>query len=89
MLKLAVTADALSADGALLAVGDERGAVSVYVRPERKAKVVFTGHVGPVTALAFRDDGRLLASGSGEGTTLVWEVASALTPPRKTRKQAT
>ncbi|MFO0604921.1 MAG: WD40 repeat domain-containing protein [Polyangiales bacterium] len=86
--KVVLTAVALSPDGAWLAVGDEHGAVSVYVRPGRKAKLVLTGHVGPVSALAFRADGRLLASGSADGTTVVWEVADALAPPKRAGARA-
>lgn len=88
LLKVGLTAIALSPDGAMLAAGDERGAVWLYVRPGRKAKLTLQGHIGAVSALAFRDDGRLLASGSTDGTTVVWDVAGALAPPRRVRKKA-
>lgn len=88
VLKVAITAVALSPDGARLAVGDERGVVRVYVRPGRKPKLELVGHIGPVSALVFRDDGALLASGAHDGTTVVWDVASALAPPKRARKKA-
>lgn len=88
VLKVGLTAVALSPDGARLAVGDERGVVRVYVRPGRKPRLELVGHIGPVSALAFRDDGALLASGALDGTSVVWDVASALAPSKRARKKA-
>ncbi|HTU19890.1 MAG TPA: hypothetical protein VMG10_17640 [Gemmataceae bacterium] len=34
----------------------------------------FVGHHDPVTVLAFSTDGRLLVSGSGDSTVLVWDM---------------
>ncbi len=42
------------------------------VREER----VFTGHVGPVTCLAFAPDGKHIFSGGSDGTARLWDVAT-------------
>ena len=40
-----------------------------------KQKRVFTGHRQGVTGMAFSPDGKTVASGSYDGTILLWKVA--------------
>lgn len=52
---------------------DQRGIVNERARPIH----VFRGHRSLVQGLAFRPDGRLLASSSGDRTVRVWRVGAA------------
>ena len=75
-----------SPDGNVLAAGvatEKTGeyAVRVYDWPRGKVLHTFTGHRGPVTALAFSPDGKTLASGSADTTVLLWNL-TALTAPK-------
>jgi WD40 repeat protein len=45
-------------------------------------RISFTGHTEQVEALAFSLDGRVLASGSKDGSVRLWKVADAKEPPR-------
>ena len=72
---------ALSPDGSRLAwADDDAGGVRlVDLAPDApKDGVALAGHLLRAQALAFSHDGRLLASGGGEGTILVWDVNTAL-----------
>ena len=51
-----------SPDGTRLAVGTDVG-VWLYDVPRREETALFTGHTGQVNALAFSQDGKILASG--------------------------
>ena len=42
--------------------------------PQGVSKGILTGHTWTVTSLAFSPDGETLASGSGDGTVLLWEL---------------
>lgn len=50
------------------------GTVELWELSSGSIRREFTGHAGEITALAFSDDGRLLASGSADTTVLVWDV---------------
>ena len=68
------TAAAISADGRHAAVGDAAGEVALWTLPERTLVVRFQAHAADIDRLAFSPDGTLLASGSGDGTCVIWPV---------------
>jgi WD40 repeat protein len=70
----AVSALALSADGALLAVGHV-GGVTLFSSSGEVAREL-GGQEGLVNRLAFSHDGRALAGADEDGTIRVWNVAS-------------
>jgi WD40 repeat protein len=74
---------ACSRDGSLLAVGD--GPIvkvwAVAKVPQLHCRAILTGQTQPVQALAFSEDGKLLATGGKDGTIRLWEVTH-LTPVR-------
>jgi WD40 repeat protein len=70
-----------SPDGKMFAVGRPIGAglehgVAVFDWPGGKLLHTFAGHTGPITGLAFAPDGKALASGSTDGTVLVWDLVA-------------
>ena len=75
--------------GALAAVGQGRPgrdveACDVVVWDLKAGRKVLTlrGHVNDVTALDFSRDGRLLASGGGDGVVRLWEVGTEASASR-------
>jgi WD40 repeat protein len=70
---------ALSADGRLMASGDNYGTVRLWeVWPERpmgRPLAVLQGHSGGAYAVALSQDGRLVASGGDDGAVRLWDVA--------------
>lgn len=78
------TALALSPGGELLAVGDAAGTITVLRPPARAPVATFVGHLGGVSALAFREDGAALLSGGAEGNALLWELPQEA--PRSSKK---
>jgi WD40 repeat protein len=63
-------------DGRTLAVGGMAGAneIQVWELATGQVRLRLSGHRGPVTALAFSPDCRLLASGSADTTVLIWDL---------------
>jgi serine/threonine protein kinase len=71
---------AFSPNGTVLATGTEHNSV-VLLRDVgvRERAITLTGHAGPVLSVAFTSDGAMLASGSADGTVLLWNVELATT----------
>jgi WD40 repeat protein len=67
---------AFSPDSRMLAIGGKHGTndIELWEVSTGKLRRILTGHLAPVEALAFSDDGLLLASGSQDTTALLWEV---------------
>ncbi len=67
---------AISPDSRTLAVGglSDEPVVQVWELATAKLRRTLRGHRGPVTALAFAPDSRLLASGSEDTTVLIWDL---------------
>ena len=65
---------ALSADGALLAVGTSTGEVWMLRVADRMPLLAVQAHAGLVLGVALSSDGRLLASGGGDGVVRLWET---------------
>jgi hypothetical protein len=72
---------ALSPDGRYVAVGFINDpAVRLYRISDSKEVAAFQGHTEGVTCIAFSADGKQIASGSIDGTAIVWDVKEGLLP---------
>jgi WD40 repeat protein/transcriptional regulator with XRE-family HTH domain len=67
---------ALSADGAVMAVGTSTGDIWLFRVADRTALLTIQGHSMAVWGIVLSRDGRLVASGSSDGTIRLWEVTS-------------
>src|SRR5262249_35715073 len=68
---------AFSADSRVEATSGWDSAVHLWEAETGKERCVFTGHQGPVGALAFSPDGTRVVSGSVDTTALVWDLTAA------------
>jgi WD40 repeat protein len=68
---------ALSRDGQLLVIAQGGKPAEIQVADFRSGKGLrrFTGHTKPVMTLAFAEDCRMLASGSMDGSVILWDAA--------------
>ncbi|MEO8956981.1 MAG: serine/threonine-protein kinase [Ktedonobacteraceae bacterium] len=78
--KTIVRSMALSPNGSYLAVGLESGIIAVTdLRGTHKTNQYYTGHLGPVHALAWSKNSAWLATGSTDKVARIWDVASTQT----------
>jgi WD40 repeat protein len=84
---------AIAPDNRRVAVGgalhDRRWPIGVFDIYSGRALQSLDGHLGTISALAFSHDGKLLASGSYDTTTLLWDVVTASRDALQAPKQLT
>ena len=73
-----VTGVALSADGTVLASGDEAGTIILWDVATGQQLSQIAGHTGGITGLVFSADGKQLASSSLDGTARLWDISTSL-----------
>ena len=74
---------AFSPDGRLLAVGHQatgasESTVTIWDVEARSRLATLEGHVSDIKSVAFRPDGRMLASGSRDQTIMLWDTVTGL-----------
>ena len=75
---------AFSSDGAMLVSGSW-GTVKLWDTDSREQIASLQGHSGLIHSLAFTPDGAALASGSGDGTMLLWDLQRLESRPHSLR----
>ncbi len=81
-------ASAFSPDGRCLVTGTPRGPIYLWDLDSGDQLAAFRGHLGNIASLAFRRDGRVLASVSADRTALLWDVADCMPPIKRERLPA-
>jgi WD40 repeat protein len=81
-----IRAFALSPDEKVLALGYNDGSITLFETATALPFLTVAGHDGPVMALVFSFNGRLLCSGGAEGTCFVWDVYQNLLDRNQTRR---
>jgi WD40 repeat protein len=66
---------AISANGQWYAIGCDDGSIHVWRRGQQQPTLILSGHVGPVRALAFHEDGRWLLSGGADCAVRLWDCS--------------
>jgi hypothetical protein len=64
---------AMSSDGKSVAVAKD-SSLSLFELATGGERAAFTGHLGPVSAVAFAPNGRSVVTGSGDSTLLIWDL---------------
>jgi WD40 repeat protein len=67
---------ALSPDNTTLAIGADTGMIKLIDMRSGTTLNTLAGHTGGIRRLAWSPDGKRLASGSYDGTTLVWDLSA-------------
>ncbi len=74
-----VASMAISPDNLMVAIGKRDGAMIFWDIPSDERLFEMKAHHGPVTDIAFRDDGVRLVSASADGTMSIWGITSSST----------
>jgi WD40 repeat protein len=67
---------AFSPDGAILAIGDDVGAITLWDVFNGKELRSLKGHSSPINSVAFSPDGKVIASGSEDKTVKLWNKSA-------------
>ncbi|HLO28590.1 MAG TPA: TIR domain-containing protein, partial [Anaerolineales bacterium] len=90
-----VNSVAFSPDGRNLASGDNDGTLilwdvstllNISIKTKRPIGLALQDHTNVVSSLAFTPDGKILASGSSDGTVILWDVSAAHNTGAKTEQ---
>ncbi|CAN1210555.1 hypothetical protein TUMEXPCC7403_10190 [Tumidithrix helvetica PCC 7403] len=63
-----------SPDGKILAIGDTRGEIHLWLVRDSKPLQTYKGHTSWVRSIAFNPDGKILASSSNDQAIKLWDV---------------
>ncbi|HET9142576.1 P-loop NTPase fold protein [Actinophytocola sp.] len=78
---LQVSSVAISPDGEWIAVGDHRSRIAVWRRtPSLSEAARWVAHNGPVRAVAFTPDSRVIVSGGRDGSVRMFDLVEAVPP---------